>query len=61
MKLLTEIRARVLIWAIKQWSENEMDQWERWKMQTKYGKLYVTLAYASEYPDLHDSIDKEEK
>lgn len=40
-------------------AEREMDQWELWKMDTKYGRLYITLSYASEYPDAHDLIGKE--
>lgn len=36
---------------IKWWSNNYMDQWERWELKTKEGPLYVTISRKS---DGHD-------
>lgn len=53
-KFLTEFRYRLLIWAIKQWTEKEMDQWEYFSIQTKYGKVFTHLAYVVERAELYD-------
>lgn len=37
--------------AIADWADNHMDQHEQFKLSTRDGPLYVTLSYATEYPD----------
>ena len=42
---------------LKQFSETELDQWVRWKFNTKYGYVFVDITRKEdEYPDSWDEI-----
>jgi hypothetical protein len=55
-KFLNEVRFRLLIWAIRQWTENKMDQFEYLSLKTKWGKLYVHMSYMVEHPEIYDEV-----
>jgi hypothetical protein len=55
-KLLNEFRYRLLLWAIKQWTENEMDQFEYLSIKTKYGKVFTHMSYMVEHPEIYDEV-----
>lgn len=50
---------RSLVEAVVNWQSNHMDQWERFKFATRHGHVYVTVSYASDYPDSFDLVDRE--
>lgn len=37
------MKARLLRWLLRWWCETQMDQWERWKLHTKKGPVYITI------------------
>jgi len=38
------MRFRLLIYLLKWYCSKEMDQWEMWKFNTKYGKVFVQIS-----------------
>jgi hypothetical protein len=55
-KVITEFRSRLMIWAIRQWSENEMDQFDHMYIKTKWGNLYIHLTYEVENPKVYNEV-----
>jgi len=37
---------------------NHMDQWEKFKFNTEFGTVYVSIMLETEYPDSFDLINK---
>jgi hypothetical protein len=50
---------RTLVQAANVWVSKHMDQWEKFKFQTDYGPIYVTISMADPYPDSFDLVDRE--
>ena len=48
-----------LVLAVDYWVSKYMDQWEKFKFDTEYGPIYVTISRHDEYPDAFDLVDKE--
>ena len=55
---------------IKEYTEEEMDQWDLWKFDTKYGKAYISFSnapygnddkYKNAYFDITEQINKHNK
>lgn len=57
-KLLTKIRGKLMEWAIREWANKEMDQWETFQMKGKFGTIYVQIVYSVPRPDDYFKIDK---
>lgn len=38
------------------WSENYMDQWEKFKFQTQHGTVYVAIVMQTPWPDDFEEI-----
>ncbi|MBU1054123.1 MAG: hypothetical protein KKC46_09875 [Proteobacteria bacterium] len=48
---------KTLFSLLKRFAETELDQWERWKFNTKYGYVFVEITRKEdEYPDLWDEL-----
>ena len=41
---LTDQEFKQLLNLVKRYTETEMDQFDHWKFQTKYGKVYVEIS-----------------
>lgn len=39
------------------WASKHMDQWEKFKFNTRYGMVYVTIRRSDEYPDDFGEVD----
>ena len=46
----------LLIKMLRRWANHHMDQWEKWKFDTKYREVYVTISYVDQYPESFDRI-----
>ncbi len=46
-----------LVRAAKAWADTHMDQWEKFKFETEYGSIYVTISMADPHPDSFPVID----
>ena len=55
---------------IKEYTEEEMDQWNLWKFDTKFGKAYISFdrkpcnsdeTYDNAYHDISELIEKQNK
>jgi hypothetical protein len=40
-----------LVAAVRDWSENHMDQWERFKFEGKHGPIYVSIRLEPDAPE----------
>lgn len=47
-----------LVHASADWSSNHMDQWEKFKFNTDYGPIYITISMKDQYPDSFDLVDR---
>lgn len=47
-----------LVEAVGAWSQR-MDQWEKFKFETSYGPIYVTISMQDQYPDSFDTVSLE--
>jgi len=45
-----------LIGALQDWADNHLDQWDKIRLTTKYGPVYVRIARESLYPDSYDQV-----
>lgn len=41
--LVHTLKFKVMIRLIRNYAETDMDQWDRFELQTKYGKLFVSI------------------
>lgn len=48
-----------LVRAADAWAYHHMDQWEKFKFETDYGPIYVSLSMHDPYPDSFDLVDRE--
>lgn len=39
------------------WASQHMDQWEKFKFNTRYGTVYVTISRRDQYPDDFGEVD----
>ena len=39
------------------WASGHMDQWEKFKFDTRYGVVFVTISRADPYPDDFGKVD----
>ena len=51
---------------MKEYSEEEMDQWDSWKFNSKYGKVYISFdrksnGYEDSYNDISELLEQEKK
>lgn len=47
-----------LVESVVAWSQR-MDQWEKFKFETEYGPVYVTISMRDEYPDSFDTVSRQ--
>ncbi len=47
----------LLVRITRWWSWSYMDQWTKFKFETKYGTVYVGITREEPYPDSFDLID----
>jgi len=60
------IKFALFKWLLKWFCEKELDQWERWKVETEYGDVFVNISRGSppeyrlygNYHYLYVSLDK---
>lgn len=45
--------------AIKNWTENHMDQWELFKFKTEQNTVYVSVTFETPYEDSFDEVNPE--
>lgn len=50
---------RSLVLACAVWQDRHMDQWEKFKFDTEFGLIFVTISMHDEYPDSFDLVDRE--
>lgn len=55
-RLVTTLRWRLLMFAVRQWAEHELDQWEKIRFKTQYGEIFLTIERKTQYPDSFDSL-----
>lgn len=48
------LRWRLLLWAVRQWARHEMDQFDRWKIETESGPVYVAIEMEVAFPGSYD-------
>jgi len=48
-----------LVTATSTWVNDHMDQWEKFKFDTRHGPIFVTISYASDHPNDFDLVDRE--
>ncbi len=53
MEKLSDAEFRKMIQLLHRYSETEMDQWDLWKFESKYGRVYISL---SRSPDGEDEV-----
>lgn len=42
-RFLEYLEARLFIFLLKRYCTHYLDQWERWKLKTKYGDVYIQV------------------
>lgn len=57
MKLLDKIFFKLLRW----FCENRLDQWERWKLDTKYGPVYISIDRNGDGYEKYNELEKIEE
>lgn len=50
-----------LVSAARDWAENYMDQWEKFRFNTEFGVIYVTLSMMTDYPDSFDPVEEKKR
>jgi len=58
-KTLVDQAFRSLVYCVRFWEENHMDQWERFKYEGEHGPVYVTISLQDPNPDSFDLVDKD--
>jgi hypothetical protein len=53
---MTSLAWWILVKAVRLWGTRYLDQWDKFKFQTKYGWVYVTIGREDPYPDSFDAI-----
>jgi hypothetical protein len=48
---------KLMIWTIRWWVRNCLDQFEKFKFRTEYGDIFVTIGRADPYPESFEEID----
>lgn len=46
-----------LVASCHRWAWEHMDQWEKFKFETQYGTIYVTISRQDQYPDDFEEVD----
>jgi hypothetical protein len=57
MTIETDKAWDALVKSCIEWA-NHMDQWEKFKFNTEFGTVYVSIMLETEYPDSFDLINK---
>jgi hypothetical protein len=47
---------KMMIGIVRYWTNNHMDQWEKVKFDTSYGKVFLTISRHDHHPDSFDEI-----
>lgn len=55
---MSEQAFKNLVFAAHEWTRH-MDQWEKFKFETEYGPVFVTISMCDKYPDNFDTVSVE--
>lgn len=51
-----DMRFLILKYLLKKFCEKDLDQWERWKVNTKYGPVYIEVTRNPVFFDGYEEI-----